>query len=231
MCDVALIGHSPDPLLGHTFIDEAGALPIADGCVVRPARTGTTAASDSLSVACRFPGYRLWAGRAPGHPQATDRGGSPQFPARPCERSAPPTPGSCWASAPGSKMPSVAFAFMEEARLYLVLPQGARSIGAAGFASCCGPVTRHRSFTSGLTLRFDGRDLSRRREPRYRRPWCLPEPDSHRLAELSLSLRLCCFASPPITTPPPEQAGRTPLKRGRLTVIPGCDWPGGSAPR
>jgi hypothetical protein len=32
------------------------------------------------------------------------------------------------------------------------------------------------------------RDLTRRREPRYRGPWRLPGPDSHRLAALSLSL-------------------------------------------
>ena len=32
------------------------------------------------------------------------------------------------------------------------------------------------------------RTLTRRREPRYRGPWHLPGPDSHRLAALSLSL-------------------------------------------
>src|SRR5919106_2808685 len=36
--------------------------------------------------------------------------------------------------------------------------------------------------------RFDGRDLSRRREPCYRGPWRLPGPDFHRLADASLSL-------------------------------------------
>jgi len=42
--------------------------------------------------------------------------------------------------------------------------------------------------TGALSLRFDQRDLSRRREPCYRGPWRLPGPDSHRLAALSLSL-------------------------------------------
>src|SRR6266542_3254321 len=32
------------------------------------------------------------------------------------------------------------------------------------------------------------RDLARRRGPRYRGPWRLPGPDSHRLAAVSLSL-------------------------------------------
>src|SRR5215213_8144506 len=32
------------------------------------------------------------------------------------------------------------------------------------------------------------RDLARRRGPRYRGPWRLPRPDTHRLAAVSLSL-------------------------------------------
>src|SRR6266511_3567375 len=50
------------------------------------------------------------------------------------------------------------------------------------------PVARPLPGTS--SLRFDGRDLSCRREPRYRGPWRLPGPDSHRLAAVSLSLGL-----------------------------------------
>ena len=42
--------------------------------------------------------------------------------------------------------------------------------------------------TGTLLLRFNGRDLSRRREPRYQGLWHLPGPDSHRLADNSLSL-------------------------------------------
>src|SRR6266498_412718 len=48
------------------------------------------------------------------------------------------------------------------------------------------PVARPLAGT--LSLRFDGQDLSRRREPRYRGPWRLPGPDLHRLAAVSLSL-------------------------------------------
>lgn len=36
--------------------------------------------------------------------------------------------------------------------------------------------------------RFDGKDLSFRREPYYRGSWHLPRPDLHRLADASLSL-------------------------------------------
>src|SRR4030095_3285076 len=50
------------------------------------------------------------------------------------------------------------------------------------------------------------RDLARRRGPRYRGPWRLPGPDSHRLAAVSLSLGylvglllsgLLCARAPP----------------------------------
>ena len=72
----------------------------------------------------------------------------------------------------------------------LILPKEVGTVGAAGFTSCCGPVTRHPSLMRGVTPRFDGRDLSRRRGPRYPGPWRLPGPDLHRLAGLSLSLGL-----------------------------------------
>ncbi len=42
--------------------------------------------------------------------------------------------------------------------------------------------------TGTLSVRFDKRDLSRRREPRYRGSWRLPGPELHRLADDSLSL-------------------------------------------
>jgi hypothetical protein len=46
------------------------------------------------------------------------------------------------------------------------------------------------------------RDLARRRGPHYRGPRHLPEPDSHRLAAVSLSLGYTLV--PPFVTPAPE---------------------------
>jgi hypothetical protein len=58
---------------------------------------------------------------------------------------------------------------------------------AAGFTSRCGLASCSPRITGTLSLRFDDRDLSRRREPRYRGPWRLLGPDSHRLVNESLS--------------------------------------------
>src|SRR4029453_19094987 len=46
------------------------------------------------------------------------------------------------------------------------------------------------------------RDLARRRECRYRGPWRLPGPDSHRLAAVSLSLGYVVVASLPWSSAP-----------------------------
>src|SRR6266540_4795493 len=73
LVDLALIGHSPDPLLVRACAGEAGALRWWPGCVV-PAVITTTAPSDSLSTARHFPcvGYR----RAcfPGHRPGAEEG-------------------------------------------------------------------------------------------------------------------------------------------------------------
>jgi len=42
----------------------------------------------------------------------------------------------------------------------------------------------------GVTSRFDGQALTRRRGPRYQGPWRLPGPDFHRLADTELVARL-----------------------------------------
>src|SRR5215211_1301076 len=52
------------------------------------------------------------------------------------------------------------------------------------------------------------RDLARRRGPRYRGPWRLPGPDSHRLAAVSLSLGYVVVPSFRWSSAP-ELAGRT----------------------
>lgn len=75
-------------------MDEAAAIPITGGCVVRPARAVLTAASDALPAGRQFPlsGYR--APRSGGLPQPAGQRGPPQFPSSPSERSEPSTPGS-----------------------------------------------------------------------------------------------------------------------------------------
>ncbi len=75
----------------------------------------------------------------------------------------------------------MAFTTLRKVRLPLWPPKrAARHNDAAGFASCCGPVSR------STPLRT--RPLNRTRELPYQGPWCLPGPDSHRQAVLSLSL-------------------------------------------
>ncbi len=58
----------------------------------------------------------------------------------------------------------------------------------------------------GVVAPLRRRDLARRREPRYRGPWRLPGPDSHRLAVLSLSLG---YTAEPPFVPCARAAGRT----------------------
>jgi hypothetical protein len=71
---------------------------------------------------------------------------------------------------------------------------------AAGFASCCGPVSCPPRTRGGLPPPRR-RDLAQRRECRYRGPWRLPGPDSHRLAAVSLALG---YTSPPFVASAPE---------------------------
>src|SRR6266508_6041418 len=92
------------------------------------------------------------------------------------------------------------------------------------------PVARPLPGTS--SLRFDGRDLSCRREPRYRGPWRLPGPDSHRLAALSLSLGYVMGI--PLDTHGARAAGRTlrPEEVGGAAKASGAAVPrGGFAAR
>ena len=74
----------------------------------------------------------------------------------------------------------MAFALWGWARLPLHRLPADRPNGAAGFTSCCGLVS------CSAPLRTPPLDDAR--GPHYRGPWRLPEPDSHRLAALSLSL-------------------------------------------
>src|SRR6266542_2875997 len=121
-------------------------------------------------------------------PQTRGRGGPLQFPRHPSDRSTPHAPGGSWAPAPGSMVPSVAFARPTQARLPLgparagVLVTTLQASLHAADRSVAPPPLR------GVVAPLRRRDLARRREPCYRGPWRLPGPDSHRLAAVSLSL-------------------------------------------
>ena len=94
--------------------------------------------------------------------------------------------GGSWAPAPGSLVPSVAFAVKVPARLPLGRLRGfLLRRRRLRFMLRTGQLPSPRWDVVAPLRR---RDLARRREPRYRGPWRLPGPDSHRLAALSLSL-------------------------------------------
>ncbi len=135
-----------------------------------------------LPLGCRtFPGVAGYSQARSTPPQGAGRGGSPQFPRRPCLRSTLLAPGGSWAPDPGSLVPSMAFALKARARLPLGPGFPGECIDAASFASCCGPQT--------CSTPLRRKPLDRRRGFHYRGPWRLPGPDSHRLALVSLALR------------------------------------------
>src|SRR5215211_5415319 len=84
--------------------------------------SGTTAASDAHPAPAHFPVLPV-IGRACSDgttPQPPGRGGPPQFPPPPCERSEPHMPGSPSGLQSRLSTPSVAFALTTRARLFLV---------------------------------------------------------------------------------------------------------------
>ena len=76
-------------------------------------------------------------------------------------------------------MPSMAFAKSTQARLPLFPAHAGSLHDAADFASRFGPAS--------CSTPLRPRPLNRTRELRYRGPWRLPGPDSHRPAVESLS--------------------------------------------
>src|SRR6266545_5504832 len=114
--DLALIGHSPDPLLVRACAGEAGAL--RSGRVVlsrpssllRPPPTPSRPSATSRALVIGGPASRA-ADPGPRRPL--------QFPRHPSDRSTPHAPGGSCAPAPGSLVPSVAFANPSQARLPL----------------------------------------------------------------------------------------------------------------
>jgi hypothetical protein len=116
-----------------------GSFPPAGLCCPAPS-SGTTTPSDSLVAARHFPvvaGYRQ--ALLPG-PAARGHRGPLQFPRHPSDRSTPSTPEGSWAPAPGSLVPSMAFASGIQARLPL------------------GPLTR--GFLTTLQASLDAADRS-----------------------------------------------------------------------
>src|SRR5215207_8350698 len=113
-------------------------------------------------------------------PQARGHRGPLQFPRHPSDHSTPPTPEGSWAPAPGSQVPSMAFATGMQARLPLgPLARGFLTTPQASLDAADRPVAPRPASTPGS-----------RPTPGAALPgtWRLPRPDSHRLAAVSLSL-------------------------------------------
>ena len=109
------------PLLANLRVDEAAALPITGGYVVRPARPVLRPPPTPSRPAAHFPartGYR--APRSGAVPQSPGRGRPPQFPPPPSERSTPSTPGSSSRLRSRFFTVSMAFALRDGARLSLL---------------------------------------------------------------------------------------------------------------
>ena len=155
--------------------------PFAPGGLCCPAHRHYYDPSDSLSAAGHFPGSPVLGRHASRRPQRRGRGGPPQFPGQPSDRSTPPTPEGPSTPAPETQVSSMAFAVAESARLPLNHPKVvAFDDACAGLRTCCGPASR------STLLRT--RHLGHARGHHYRGLGRLPGPDLHRQAPLSLSL-------------------------------------------
>jgi hypothetical protein len=136
-------------------MDEVAALPITRGYVVHRAISGSMTASDALPAHRPLPGSSPVIGQrfSGDFRSSPGRGGPPQFPPSPSERSVPSTPGGSLGllfqvlrpfrglrpGRPGSAPP-------------LPHPVDGHTNGAAGFASCCGPLicSPRGAFDAGL---------------------------------------------------------------------------------
>src|SRR5215213_1603498 len=115
-------------------------------------------------------------------------------PRHPSDHSTPPTPEGSLAPAPGSQVPSMAFATGMQARLPLgPLARGFLTTPQASLDAADWPVAPRPASTPG-SRPTPG--------PRYRGPWRLPGPDSHRLAAVSLALGYP--VAPPFVASAPE---------------------------
>ena len=169
---------------------------LTGGCVVRPARAVLRPPPTPTRHDTHFPaetGYRTRHSGSTRRPPG--RGGPPQFPPSPSERSTPHTPES-----PSRLRFQALHRFHglhpdSRARHSLIPPEGGdlttrqASLDAAD---------RSVASPKGLsTLGFDARRFPLTPPACYRASWQLPGPDSHRQATTSLRCQLNSTASPP----------------------------------
>jgi hypothetical protein len=152
------------------------------------AATATTAPSDSLWAAVHFPGppvigRRCFPGRRPGAQEglSSSQDNLSTVP-RPLRRGVlehPPQEPGC------RPWPSPSRHGLGSPLARPGLPGGGVNITTlqASLHAADRPIAHPHGVIVAPLRR---RPLDRRREPRYRGPWCLPGPDSHRLAALSL---------------------------------------------
>ena len=143
------------------------------------------------------------------------RGGPPQFPPPPSERSAPHTPGS----------PSRLHSRLFTASMAFTLISGARH--SLSPTQRAGPLTTRQasrdatdrsvaSPTGLLTLGFDPARFQTEPPACYRASWQLPGPDSHRQATTSLSLDPAGITSNWLGARKAEASHGVPLGEGRM---------------
>jgi hypothetical protein len=166
--------------------------------------SGTTAASDSLPARAHFPTSPVIGHDTPTAPnrRLPGRGGSPQFPPSPSERSAPSTPGS----SSGLRFQALhPFHGLHQTGRGSALPNTRSRRGRLRLT-----LRTARSHTPNgcLTLRFDPRRFHPKPAACYRASWQLPGPDLPRQATTSLSL------NHDVLIIDLQQSGRTPGRRG-----------------
>jgi hypothetical protein len=154
------------PLLTTLRTDEAAALPITGGSVVRPAQAVLRPPPTPSRSAVHFPGSPVIGRHAPATvPQVTGPGRASPVPAATIDTFRAPYAGEFLTAAlPGtSPLPRPSPRF-REARHSLTRPSGRLSNDAAGFASCYGPHRRspyYRASDTGLRPRpFPGEAAS-----------------------------------------------------------------------
>jgi hypothetical protein len=124
-------------------------------------------------------------------PHAWGQGGSLQFPGQPSDHSTPLTPGG--SSATTLQVPDRLpwpSPFKQRLGSSLAPPTTGLNNDAAGFTSCCGLAGR--TPPKGACHSTSTPTSQSTPGVSYRGPWCLPGPDSHRLAILSLSPGYIC---------------------------------------
>jgi hypothetical protein len=145
-----------------------------------------------------------------GNRRPPGRGGSPQFPPPPSERSAPSTPGSSSGLRSGIYTSSMAFALKSGARLSLAPANGGLSL-RRGRLHLTLRTARSLPPKGLSTLGFDPTRFQTEPPACYRASRQLPGPDSHRQATTSL-----CWITIYISTSNP---GRTSLAKYTLAAL------------